>query len=401
MQRLTVEQQVLVWEGWRRGESLRLIARNLGSQMQHVRRFLIRHGGIRPPERVRHRLHLTAAEREEISRGIAGGKSARMIAHQLGRSPSSVSEEIRRNGGRAAYRAVDADLAASERARRPKPSRLDLNPRLRQAVAERLEQDWSPQQIAASLRLDFPDDPNMRYSHEAIYRTIYTGSRKALGNSASRHLRSGRTLRQPKMKRPSQGRGRLRNMVSIHDRPVHIEDRLEVGHWEGDLVMGRRPSAVATLVERTSRLVRIVALPAGVKAEAVRVAIASDLAQLPPELRRSLTWDRGVEMAEHQQLTRELSLPVYFCDSRKPWQRGTNENTNRLLRQYLSKTANLTALTRDELDAIERRLNSRPRRVLNWGTPSDVLAARLLADANHVASAITPSAALGPYLVDS
>ena len=340
---LTVEQQSLIWDGWRRGESLSLIGRVIGSKWEEVRRFLVRHGGIRPPERTRHRLHLSAVEREEISRGIAAGLSARAIARQLGRASSSVSEEIRRNGGRAGYRAVDADVAASTRARRPKPSRLETNFALRQAVLQRLELDWSPEQIAASLRLDFPDEEAMRISHEAIYRTIYIGPRKALGLRASSHLRSGRTLRQPKLKRPKQGRGRLKNMVSIHQRSAYIEDRLELGHWEGDLVMGRRPSAVTTLVERSSRLVRVVALPAGIKADAVRAAVTANLAQLPPELRRSLTWDRGREMAEHELLTQELTLPVYFCDSRKPWQRGTNENTNRLLRQYLGKTANLTA----------------------------------------------------------
>ena len=372
---LTVEQQGLVWDGWRRGESLSLIARDVGAQLQHVRRFLVRHGGIRPPDRVRHRLQLTSAEREEISRGIAAGLSARAIARQLGRASSTVSEEVRRNGGRSKYRAVEADLAASERAQRPKPSRLETNLQLRDAVLERLERDWSPEQIAASLRLDFPNEAGMRISHEAIYRTIYIGPRKALGRLASQHLRTGRTLRQPKLKRPKQGRGRLKNMVSIHQRPAHVEDRVEVGHWEGDLVMGRRPSAVATLVERSTRVVRVVDLPAGIKADAVRAAVTANLAQLPPELRRSLTWDRGREMAEHELLTQELTLPVYFCDSRKPWQRGTNENTNRLLRQYLGKTANLNALTRADLDDIEHRLNTRPRRILDWNTPAHALEA--------------------------
>jgi IS30 family transposase len=365
---LLAEQESVLWERWREGDSSRLIGRTIGASPDAVRRFLAKTGGVRPAPRRRSLLHLSAADREEISRGISAGLSARGIASGLGRSPSSISREIARNAGRDGYRAHAADAAAWARAKRPRPSRLASSPGLLSLVRNRLEEDWSPQQIAVWLRRQFPDGPSRCVSHETIYRSICVESRRELGLRASKHLRSGRSVRRPRGKQKSHGRGRLCNMVSIHHRPAVVTERVEIGHWEDDLVMGRRPSAVATLVERSTRFVRVVPLHAGIKADAVRRAITDDLRQLPPELRRSLTWDRGRELAEHQELAAELGLEVYFCDPRSPWQRGSNENTNRLLRQYLSKNADLRTYSMRALDDIAHRINIRPRRVLDWST---------------------------------
>ncbi|WP_331712566.1 IS30 family transposase [Auraticoccus monumenti] len=346
-----------------------------------VRRLLAASGGLRPPARRRHPRHLSGSDREEISRGIAAGWTARRIATQLSRSTSTVSREIARNGGRDAYRAQAADVAAWRRARRPKATRLGADPELCELVRSKLSEDWSPQQITAWLRRTHPDDSGKRVSHETIYRTVFHAERRELGSKPWQHLRSGRSVRHPRgALRTGHGRGRLKNMVSIRDRPASVADRVEVGHWEGDLVMGRRPSAVATLVERSTRYVRVVALPDGYKADAVRRALTADLAQLPPSLRRSLTWDRGREMAEHEQLATDLGLQVFFCDPKSPWQRGSNENTNRLLRQYLAKGADLSAHTVSQLEKWAGRINRRPRRVLDWDTAATRFSAHLAAD---------------------
>lgn len=360
-----------LWRRWRAGDSTRLIARALGCSPSSVQRHLGRTGGVQPPVRRRADAHLSLLEREEVSRGIAAGLSAREIASSVGRSPSTVSREIRRNGGRSTYRAAAAELAAIERGRRPKPTRLASDPALLAVVRAKLELDWSPEQIAVWLRRQYPTEKAMRVSHETIYRSIYVTSRSELGSHAARHLRSGRSVRRPRRVQVSHGRGRLRNMTSIHSRPVEVLQRAEIGHWEGDLVMGKRPSAVATLVERQTRFVRIVPLPNGYKADAVRRAIADDLRFLPPALRRSLTWDRGREMAEHQELAADLGLQVYFCDPKSPWQRGSNENTNRLLRQYLARGEDLNRYTLREIDDMAARINTRPRRVLDWSTSAE------------------------------
>lgn len=370
--RFSGEQQERIWEGWRGGESLGLIAGVVGSTRPRVGRFLRASGGIRPVPRRRRAGHLSLVEREEISRGIAAGWSARVIAHRIGRTASTVSREIARNGGRQVYRAVVADSAAFERARRPKPSKLAADPLLRGVVAAKLGQDWSPQQIAWWLRRCHPDDAGCRISHESIYRDLYTPSRKSFDSNLFHRLRSERPWRRPRRKTVSHGRGRIRNMVSIHDRPAEADTRAVAGHWEGDLVFGTRPSAVATLVDRATRYTMVVALPDGYRAEAVAAALIDHLGRLPVSARRSLTWDRGREMATHAVVTAALSMPVYFCDPHHPWQRGTNENTNRLLRQYLHKNADLSALSQHELDAIAAKLNHRPRRVLNWSTPAEV-----------------------------
>lgn len=367
----TNEQEDAVWQLWRRGEPTRLIARSLRVNTSAVSRYLAKHGGVRPVPRRRSRLHLTVEQREEVTRGIAAGLSSRAIAASIGRAASTVSREIARNGGRDAYRATSADAAAWRRAARPKPTRLASDSELLRIVRDRLDADWPPEQIAHWLRRQHPRDTRMRISHETIYRSIYVAGRRELGRDAARHLRSGRSVRRARVSKRSHGRGVLRNMTSIRARPVSVVNRVEIGHWEGDLVMGARPSAVATLVERSTRYVRVIPLPNGYKAAEVRAAIAAELGQLPPALRQTLTWDRGREMAEHQELAADLGMGVYLCDPRSPWQRGSNENTNRLLRQYLAKSADLRRFTTSDLAGIADRINTRPRRVLGWATAAE------------------------------
>jgi IS30 family transposase len=318
------------------------------------------------------------AEREEISRGVAVGEPCRQIAARLGRAPSTVSRELARNGGRHHYRAQAADAAAFRRAQRPKPAKLVVEPRLRAVVEAKLALRWSPQQIAGWLPLAYPQDPVMRVSHETIYLSLFVQGRGALRRELQRCLRTGRAMRYPRAKRLPQGRGQLRDVVLISERPAEAEDRAVPGHWEGDLLLGKRPSAVVTLVERASRYLTLVALPDGYKAEQVRPALAAAVARLPEQLRRSLTWDQGKEMAEHTKFTVDTGVQVYFCDPRSPWQRGSNENTNGLLRQYLPKSSDLRQLDQAALDAIAAELNGRPRQTLGFKTPSEAFAEALL-----------------------
>jgi transposase, IS30 family len=367
----SVEQQNLLWAMWRRGDSIREMERTLGETLPRIRRFLRQSGGIPPVPRQRRASHLSLVEREEISRGIAEGLTARSIAGRIGRPSSTVSREIVRNGGRHAYRALSADAAAFERARRPKVSKLGANAQLATLVAAKLEDDWSPQQIAQWLRREHPSDPALWVSHESIYRDVYMPSRKAFDASMFHRLRSGRSIRRRLGKRSSYGRGQIRNTVSIRQRPVEADTREVPGHWEGDLVFGTRTSAVATLVDRATRYAMVVALPDGRKADAVARALIEKMGRLPAHLRRSLTWDRGLEMAQHPAISAALAMPVFFCDPHHPWQRGTNENTNRLLRQYLHKNADLGTFTQDDLDSVAAKLNHRPRRVLGWVTPAE------------------------------
>ena len=367
----SVEQQNLLWVMWRRGDSIREMERTLDETLPRIRRFLRQSGGIPPVPRRRRADHLSLVEREEISRGIAAGLSARSIAGRLDRPSSTVSREIGRNGGRDAYRALAADAAAFDRARRPKVSKLAANAELAGVVAAKLDDDWSPQQIAQWLRRQHPNEALMRVSHESIYRDVYMPSRKVFDASMFHRLRSDRPIRRPRGKRSSYGRGQIRNTVSIRQRPAEADNREVPGHWEGDLVYGTRPSAVATLVDRATRYAIVVALPDGHKADAVARALIDQMGQLPAHLRRSLTWDRGLEMAHHATITTTLSMPVFFCDPHHPWQRGTNENTNRLLRQYLHKNADLGRFTQDHLNYLAAKLNHRPRRVLDWTTPAE------------------------------
>ncbi|WP_449343987.1 IS30 family transposase [Streptomyces nigrescens] len=374
-------QQDEIWRRWREGQSFSLIGRALGAPMHHARRFLYQSGGVRLTPQTRSERHLTGSEREEISRGIAAGKSARQLARRLGRSPSTVSREIARNGGRDRYRAASADAAAYARARRPKQAKLAQRPTLRALVEAKLALCWSPEQIAGWLRRQFPGDNSMQISHEAIYLSLYDPRRRqAIDRTLTQRLRSARPMRRPKIARRPTGRGIIRGMVSITARPADAEDRKIPGHWEGDLVMGTRPSAVATLVERTSRYTAIVALPDGIKAEQVTPHLTRSLLGIPPRLRRTLTWDRGREMAGHQAITAETGMPIYLCKPRSPWQRGTNENTNRLLRQYLPKGADLRTFSQADLDAIAHELNHRPRKTHGYRTPAEVYADLLNSD---------------------
>jgi IS30 family transposase len=317
------------------------------------------------------------AEREEISRGVAAGEPCRQIAARLGRAPSTVSRELARNGGRHRYRAQAADAAAFGRAQRPKAAKLVMQPRLREVVEAKLALRWSPQQVAGWLPLAYPQDPVMRVSHETIYLSLFVQSRGALRRELQRYLRTGRAMRYPRGKRLPQGRGQLRDTVHISQRPAEAADRAVPGHWEGDLVFGKRPSAVGTLVERHSRYVLLFRLPDGFTAERMRPELTTAVLRLPQQLRRSLTWDQGREMAEHLQFTIDSGVQVYFCDPRSPWQRGTNENTNGLLRQYLSKSIDLRRFDQAALDAIAAELNGRPRQTLGFKTPSQALAEAL------------------------
>ncbi|WP_380099819.1 IS30 family transposase [Knoellia sp. GCM10027112] len=318
---------------------------------------------------------MSLAEREEISRGLAAGESIRAIAGALGRSPSTVSREVSRNGGVRLYRAARADQQAWARAARPKACKLAGHPVLRAIVEDKLQRRWSPQQIAGWLKLAYPRLPEMQVSHEGIYRTLYVQSRGALRKELTRYLRTGRAIRRPKGVRLPDGRGGRPNTLHISERPPEVEDRAVPGHWEGDLVFGKGMSPVATLVERSTRYLMLVALPAGNhQADAVADALAAAITTLPQQLAKSLTWDLGHEMAQHQRFTVATGVQVYFCDPKSPWQRGSNENTNGLLRQYLPRRLDFRTLTQADLDAIAQELNERPRQTLKFKTPSQALA---------------------------
>lgn len=316
---------------------------------------------------------LTLEEREIISRGLVAEKSSREIGRELKRPASTVSREVGRNGGRASYRACEAHQAAERRARRPRPRKLERRPKLAREVERRLEMRHSPEQIANRLPEDFPADEGMRISHETIYRELYLQGRGALREELTDALRTGRARRRPKGPNPGRGkRGKLTDVVEISERPAEVEDRAVPGHWEGDLLLGRSGrSQVGVIVERSSRLVQLVALPENRKAATVRDAIAEKIIELPEQLARSLTWDRGKEMAEHVNFTVDTGVQVYFCDPHSPWQRGTAENTNQLLRQYLPRKLDFSTLSQEELDRIAAELNERPRETLDWKTPAE------------------------------
>ena len=341
-------------------------------------RYAIRRAVValhRPPRREPERspLRLALAEREEISRGLAAGEPVRAIARRLGRAPSTVCREVAANGGRDRYRACAADRRAIRGMRRPKPAKLAVCPRLREAVEGKLELRWSPQQIAAWLALAYPDDPEMRVSHETIYLSLFVQARGALRKELTRCLRSGRARRRPQGLTVMNGQGKIRGMVNISERPAEAADRAVPGHWEGDIMFGARYTAVATLVERASRFVMLVALPGGHGAEAVADALSGAITTLPGQLRRSVTWDQGKEMAEHARFSITTGVPVYFCDPHSPWQRGSNENTNGLLRQYFPRRTDFTAVTQSDLDDVAAELNDRPRQTLQWKSPCQAL----------------------------
>jgi IS30 family transposase len=351
------------------GETQEEAAVAVGCDPRTVIRWITRTGGIRRYERRRSPRFLSLAEREEIALGVGRGDAAIVIARRLGRSTSTVTRELARNGGRRGYRAAGADERALERARRPKPAKLVRCPRLRTEVERRLRERWSPQQIAARLRLDFPDDPEMRVSHETIYQSLYVQTRGALRRELASSLRSGRSHRRSRGFRMG---GNLRDIVAIADRPAEVNDRAVPGHWEGDLIVGKAGrSAIATLVERQTRFTMLIQLPDRT-AESLRVALTGHIQRLPDSLRRSLTWDQGKEMAEHARFTVDSNVQVYFCDPSRPWQRGTNENTNGLLRQYFPKGDDLARYQQADLDRVADELNGRPRQTLEWMKPSEV-----------------------------
>ena len=357
------------------GERPRDIASALGRARWTIHRVVRQEGGPLPRRALRSPLRLSLAEREEISRGTRAGESLRTIAARLGRAPSTICREVVSGGGRPGYRAWRAERLAATRARRPKPRKLAGNRPLRQLVEALLALRWSPEQIAGRLRHDHPDEPELWVSAETIYQSLFVQGRGALRAELARCLRSGRTRRRPRGRGLPDGRGQLRDMVLISDRPAEVEDRAVPGHWEGDLLVGRgQRSAIATLVERQTRYLLLVALPAGRTAEIVREAVAAQIVTLPSQLRRSLTWDRGKEMAGHIRFTVDTGVQVYFCDPHSPWQRGSNENTNGLLRQYFPKGTDLSVYEQTQLDAVARELNGRPRQTLGWLQPSEVFA---------------------------
>lgn len=355
------------------GETFATAAAGVGCSTRSIQRFLALTGGVKRRVKERSSLRLSLAEREELSRGLVAGESLRTIATRLQRAPSTISREVAWSGARGRYRAWRSDTEAINRGRRPKPAKLAINSRLCREVERGLREFWSPQQIAAQLICDYPDDLNMRVSHETIYRTLFVQARGALRKELTACLRTGRTQRRPHMRIERSGAGRLQNMILISDRPPEIEDRAVPGHWEGDLIIGKGGrSAIGTLVERSSRYVVLLHLPHGRTAEDVRAALTKQVSKLPAELRRTLTWDQGKEMAAHVQFSTDTKMVVYFCDPHSPWQRGSNENTNGLLRQYFPRKADLSLHSAAHLNAVARQLNNRPRQTLGWMKPSEV-----------------------------
>jgi IS30 family transposase len=363
--------KTMMWDRWSKGESLHSIARLFDRHHPSIRRILAHTGGIRPPTRRRSPLALSLAEREEISRGVVAGHSLLMIATAVGRAPSTVSREIQRNGGRRCYRASRAEQAAWDRAQRPKTCKLASNRTLARLVAKKLQLEWSPQQIAGWLKRTYPDDESYQVSHETIYRTLFIQARGALKKELLQHLRRTRGMRRSRHHtQKTANHGRITGTVSISERPPEVEDRAVPGHWEGDLVFGSHNSQIATLVERHSRYVML----AKVKrkdTETVINALIKQAHKLPRELYKSLTWDRGKEMADHQRFSLATDIKVYFCDPQQPWQRGSNENTNGLLRQYFPKGMDLSKVHQNRLNAVARRLNERPRKTLDYESPAE------------------------------
>jgi IS30 family transposase len=370
---ITVAQRDEFWRRYKAGESVLGIIGALRQRRGNIHRLLEVSGGIAPLPRTRSERVLRFGEREEISRGLAAGDSFRVIARRLDRAVSTISQEVARHGGRRRYRAVHADSQSWQSARRPKRCLLSQNQPLQRIVAAKLEEDWSPQQIAGWLRDQYPGHPEMWVSHETIYRSLFVQARGALKKELVGHLRTKRRFRRSRHSTyRGQGRGAIIDAISIRDRPAEVEDRAVPGHWEGDLVEGSRGTYIATLVERQSRFVVLVKLSEK-GTEAVVDALIKAVRKLPTVLRKSLTWDRGAELASHAVFTVATDVQVYFCDPSSPWQRGSNENTNGLLRQYYPKGADLAAVTQSELDAVARKLNTRPRETLNWKTPAYIL----------------------------
>jgi IS30 family transposase len=370
-----------IWRRWKAGQSLHEIGRAFDKPHSSIRCLLLPRGGIPPAARRRSRLALTLAEREDISRGIASGSSLREIARGLDRAGSTVSREISRHGGRAVYRAHEANDQAWDWAMRPKQCRLAVHRRLRNMVASKLILDWSPEQISGWLKTQYPDDESLRVSHETIYRSLFIQARGVLKKQLMDHLRSKRRMRRSRHATPSgQSRGQIVDAVSIRQRPAEAEDRAVPGHWEGDLLSGAKNSYIAMLVERHSRFAMLIKVPSK-ETEAVVAALSQHVRKLPATLKRSLTWDRGLEMAKHKDFTVATDVQVYFCDPQSPWQRGTNENTNLLLRQYFPRGTDLSGFSQAQLDQVSLRLNQRPRKTLGFQTPASKLQASVASTA--------------------
>jgi IS30 family transposase len=371
--RLSPAQKTDIWKRWKAGQSLHEIGRVFDKPHTSIRHFLLPRGGIAPATRRRSRLALTFAEREDISRGIASGWSMREIARRMNRAASTVSREVKRHGDRPTYRAHDADRQAWVSALRPKRCLLSMNRKLRDIVASKLILDWSPEQISGWLKTRYPDHPSMRVSHETIYRSLFIQARGALKKDLMDYLRSKRHMRRSRHA-SVHGHGRIIDAISIRERPAEAEDRAIPGHWEGDLLSGGKNSYIVTLVERHSRFLMLIKV-SGKDTAVVVTALSKHVRKLPVTLRRSLTWDRGLEMAKHKEFTVATDVQVYFCDPQSPWQRGTNENTNLLLRQYFPRGTDLSGYSQAHLDQIALRLNQRPRKTLGFQTPASKLQA--------------------------
>jgi len=367
----TDKQKSEMWDRWQRGESLSSIGRRFDRASSSIFPHLALTGGIRPAARTRSRLALSLIEREEISRGLATGRSLRSIARDLRRAPSTVSREVRRNGGRKAYRAAQSDQRAWDCAKRPKACKLSFNDPLCRVIARKLRLKWSPQQIAGWLMRRHPNEEQERVSHETIYRSLYVQTRGVLKKELQQCLRSPRAIRRS---RHATQKGlklrKIKNAIPISERPPEIEDRAVPGHWEGDLIVGANNSYIATLVERHSRFVML-AKVANKDTQSVITALIKQAGKLPTELYRSLTWDRGSEMTDHVKFTMATKIDVYFCDPQSPWQRGSNENTNRLLRQYFPRGIDMSTYSQAKLSAVARQLNERPRKTLQYQTPAE------------------------------
>ena len=377
-----------MWARRAAGESGTRIARHMGLYGSSVRAYIHKAGGVRSRTRKRSRIALGLPEREEISRGIAAGDSDRGIALRIGRSPSTVCREVARNGGRENYRAGSAEQAALDRARRPKLNKLRIYEPLRVEVMARLEANWSPEQISCFLKEEYRGQPEMQVSHETIYLSLYVQGRGALRKELTKHLRRRHLIRQAQ-KRETATRGKIKDMINISERPAEAANRAVPGHWEGDLLFGTRTNAIGTLVERSTRFVMLFKLPSGMNAESARVGLTQKILTLPENLRRSLAWDQGREMTEHVRFTIDTGLQVYFCDPASPWQRGSNENTNGLLRQYFPQGKSVAHYTQEHLDMVAAELNGRPRETLGWKSPAKRLAQFLEASS---AAGVAPTA---------
>jgi IS30 family transposase len=371
--RLTEAQIAEIWARRAAGETGTRIARHMGRHGSSIRNHIHKAGGIRPRPRKRSRIALSLQEREEISRGLAACDSLRAIAVRLGRSASTVSREVARNRGRQNYRAGAAEQSALTRGRRPKPAKLTIHSKLGDEVVARLELNWSPQQISRALKEEYPGQPEMQVSHETIYLSLYVQSRGLLRKELTNHLRRRHQIRQPKKSEPT-NRGKIKDMINISQRPAEAADRAVPGHWESDLLLGTRTTAIGTLVERSTRFVMLFKLPSGINAESARIGLTQKILTLPETLRRSLTCDQGREMKQHVRFTIDTGVQVYFGDPHSPWQKGSNENTNGLLRQYFPSGKTVAHYSQEHLDMVAAQLNDRPRETLGWKSPAKRLA---------------------------